>query len=789
MFRLKRKNPLIMRKHLTFLCLLSFIIFSFGDGIKTRAGDTENNTLSEKKNIADSRPETIHVYLQGGQSNAVGYAQEFTSFNPLIFALPKELQKPQEDVLYYYSSTNSKVVGHKQASLDEWINLEPVFNERGHTFGPEITFGDEIAAYHNSSTGSPNTAILKFAIGGTNLHTDWKADGTSGSEGDGPVYQSFQKAIDAGLAALAEKYPNHIISIAGMIWLQGESDAGKKDYEDNLTRFIKDIRATYKSDLAFVIGGIAGSGGGYDLVRKQQAAVASADNRTAYVSSDAWHSNAKFLNAAPDNIHYNHEGQQAIGSAMATAMKDMVDAVAAADVIIISPSKNDTIPLNSDVTISAQITGENASANSVSFYEEGTLIGTANSAPYTITWNSGSNIGSKKLIAQATISEGGKTINASDTITVVVASPQVTISSPMNGTTLPTNSKNTISATVSGVGSGAICNSVKFYVNDQLIETDNSSPYAAIWNTGTSTSSVEIKVEATFTVGGSEYKASDMITISLKNDITITSTVAESSDDAEEKSDLGNVSLTSSDLELINEDNVDQIVGIRFTNITVPQNAIITSAYIQFECDEEGADPTSLQIYGQSDINPGTFIKDRHNISQRKKTSSSVSWEPPAWNKRGEAGIDQRTPDLSDIIREVISQNGWESGNSLVFIITGSGRRTAEAFDGSGGPTLTINYKMDGTSIIDSSPLAKTKSTINVLSFTKNQLTLSNPSQQNLNLSIFNLTGRKLFSQRNNTGENIQINFAETSLSSGAYILSVSNTENQYIFNKLFTIK
>jgi hypothetical protein len=60
----------------------------------------------------------------------------------------------------------------------------------------------------------------------------------------------------------------------------------------------------------------------------------------------------------------------------------------------------------------------------------------------------------------------------------------------------------------------------------------------------------------------------------------------------------------------------------------------------------------------------------------------------------GQAGPDQRTSDLAAVVHEIVGQSGWSSGNSLVIIITGSGKRAAEAFDGvpAAAPLLHVEY-------------------------------------------------------------------------------------------------
>jgi len=168
--------------------------------------------------------------------------------------------------------------------------------------------------------------------------------------------------------------------------------------------------------------------------------------------------------------------------------------------------------------------------------------------------------------------------------------------------------------------------------------------------------------------------------------------VAASSDDAEENSS-GSVNLTSSDLELV-EDSSNQTVGMRFNTITIPKFSQIIDAYIQFQVDEVSSGSTNLSVRGEAQDNPGTFTTSNRNISLRIKTSSSISWSPLPWTVEGQAGIDQRTPDLSPIIQEIVNRSGWMEGNSLVIIINGSGVRTAEAYDGthSGAPLLHIEY-------------------------------------------------------------------------------------------------
>jgi len=176
--------------------------------------------------------------------------------------------------------------------------------------------------------------------------------------------------------------------------------------------------------------------------------------------------------------------------------------------------------------------------------------------------------------------------------------------------------------------------------------------------------------------------------------IVLQSRVSASADDAKERIN-GHVYLTSSDLELVLDSNALQTIGIRFSNLSIPANATIIKAYIQFQVDEiDLLSDILLNIVAQSTANAPGFTSTAYDISSRSKTNASVSWSPAAWSIIGEAGVDQRTSDLSAIVQEVVSETGWNSGNAMAFIFTGIGRRVAEAYDGdqAGAPLLYVEY-------------------------------------------------------------------------------------------------
>ena len=177
---------------------------------------------------------------------------------------------------------------------------------------------------------------------------------------------------------------------------------------------------------------------------------------------------------------------------------------------------------------------------------------------------------------------------------------------------------------------------------------------------------------------------------------TVNSQVNSSYDDAEERISSGVLDLTGDDLELGTNAGSAQLVGLRFNNINIPQGATITSASIQFTAEAITTGTSNLIIRGEDADNTVNFNVSKP--STRPTTSASVNWSPPDWNSAGEKGAAQLTPDLSSIVQEIVDRSGWSDGNSMVFIISGTGERDAEPYDGnpSEAARLAIEYTTSG---------------------------------------------------------------------------------------------
>jgi hypothetical protein len=194
----------------------------------------------------------------------------------------------------------------------------------------------------------------------------------------------------------------------------------------------------------------------------------------------------------------------------------------------------------------------------------------------------------------------------------------------------------------------------------------------------------------------SQLITSDDVTITILDPAVpavFETSVSTSSDDAEEKPD-GRVKLNSGDLEMVFDKNEDQLVGVRFQGVAIPQGATITSAHVQFQVDEVTSVATSLTLHGQAADDAPTFTLSNADLSSRPTTTAAVGWSPSAWSVLGAKGLEQRTDDVGSLIQEIVSRPGWAAGNAIVLLVSGTGERVAEAYDGAaaGAPMLHVEY-------------------------------------------------------------------------------------------------
>ena len=177
-------------------------------------------------------------------------------------------------------------------------------------------------------------------------------------------------------------------------------------------------------------------------------------------------------------------------------------------------------------------------------------------------------------------------------------------------------------------------------------------------------------------------------------------------DDVEEGVADGTIYDQSSDIELGDDpnNNGEQTGGLRFQNINVPQGATIQSAYIEFETDEVDSGATSVTFWAENSDNASPFTATNYNLTDRVITNTSVDWNDiPAWNTVSERHF---SPNLHSIVQEVVDRTGWIANNSIVFVIRGTGSRTAEAYDGESSNAASLHIVYSTSSTVNFAPIA-----------------------------------------------------------------------------------
>ncbi|MEM7111728.1 MAG: metallophosphoesterase [Chloroflexota bacterium] len=153
-------------------------------------------------------------------------------------------------------------------------------------------------------------------------------------------------------------------------------------------------------------------------------------------------------------------------------------------------------------------------------------------------------------------------------------------------------------------------------------------------------------------------------------------------DDGEELMSDGEVILDSSDLELGRDDDGgagEQLVGLRYRDLAIPQGAIIDKAYFTFRnMRPSSVDSTvSVQIEVADHAHP--FLAQDYHLSSRPLSETAVSWTIPTWTEQYEL---VEGPEITELVQEIIDRPGWQPGNSLAFFFKGDNERALVAADG-----------------------------------------------------------------------------------------------------------
>lgn len=166
--------------------------------------------------------------------------------------------------------------------------------------------------------------------------------------------------------------------------------------------------------------------------------------------------------------------------------------------------------------------------------------------------------------------------------------------------------------------------------------------------------------------------------------------VSKNSNNAEER-DNGYQS-TGSELTFKNTSNA--YIGLRFSNINLPQGAVINHAHLEFTAYQNGTGSSAnMLIEGVNQDDPDDFSPYPRYVLRDKPKTVSVEWaniEP--WYYKGL----YQSPAVTAIVQQIVNRAGWEPNNEMMFVLSnfGSSKRGGFTYQGkpSGAAKLIIEY-------------------------------------------------------------------------------------------------
>ncbi|MEO0472301.1 MAG: Ig-like domain-containing protein, partial [Bacteroidota bacterium] len=268
--------------------------------------------------------------------------------------------------------------------------------------------------------------------------------------------------------------------------------------------------------------------------------------------------------------------------------------------------------------------------------------------------------------------------------------PVVDMTAPTDGAYFPIAQNISLEANASDPD--GIVEEVTFYADGQAVGSDNTTPFSVNWMLP---SNGVIKLYAEARDDAQNVVRSDSIFISVGSvSGVVTVPIKTGADDAEEDAQ-GTVFLNNTRLALVNKQNVgDQLVGLHFDSLAIPPNAVITSAFLQFTSKNSGNNnPSGWKIFADDSYDSAPIVNQTGNLSNRPRTQTSINWLPANWAGGNAAGPDQRSPDLSLLIQELIDLPGWQENHAITLMVAGWGRRNAQSFEAGFPAYLQVHFE------------------------------------------------------------------------------------------------
>jgi len=127
---------------------------------------------------------------------------------------------------------------------------------------------------------------------------------------------------------------------------------------------------------------------------------------------------------------------------------------------------------------------------------------------------------------------------------------------------------------------------------------------------------------------------------------------------------------------------------LRFTGVNVPANNVVQSAKIVFHVKKHGSccnDLFSVTVKMLKSANAPAFTTPGlGSVWSSSSTTASLTYQPPVDTNSsggsypGAGSVTRDSPDLKNLVQEVVDMSGWESGNAMA-VLFGDATSTSES--------------------------------------------------------------------------------------------------------------
>jgi hypothetical protein len=217
----KKSYKLVSNKHKhmnkRFISMLALIFLSLSLVAQTLILPDKSTQTSE---LFPKLGKKVDLFIWAGQSNAQGWKGDATYY-------PTDVKSQDESIGLYYTFYGTS------SSDGNWITMQKQKGRfpNGH-FGPEVSFSRAL------KSAKYNPVIFKYALGSTSIYNNWKTPGKGG------MYDKMIVELKKAIVQLESK--GFKVTVRGLIWIQGESDAENDTYANayyfSLLSIINDLR-------------------------------------------------------------------------------------------------------------------------------------------------------------------------------------------------------------------------------------------------------------------------------------------------------------------------------------------------------------------------------------------------------------------------------------------------------------------------------------------------------------------------------------------------------------------